>query len=121
MPTACLEPSKGGIPASRYGETFAPRCTVLRVKARAHTCQKEACLLPLVHNQHRKTSQQGEQCVEAKRKGKETIINCQFTVNKSIPLKSHMHVFYYSIGLYSWFLQLPLKEKRYNLPQQNID
>lgn len=65
-----LESNKGQIPASRYGETFVPRCIALRVKVQAHTCQKEACLLPLAHNQHRRTSQQGELCVEAKRKGR---------------------------------------------------
>lgn len=113
IPITFLKSNKGQIPASRYEETFVPRCIVLEVKAQAHTCQKGACLLPLAHNQHRRTSQQGELCVEAERKGKKHI-NCMvFIAIKSVLLQRlTRQIFYHPMGLNNQFPQSSLIEKK---------
>lgn len=77
-----LESNKGQVPASRYGETFVPRCTGWGVKAQAHTCQKEACLWPWAHNPHRRTSPRGELCVEAEKGEKVSVFTYLWYANQ---------------------------------------
>lgn len=111
-----LESNKGHVPASRYGETFVPRCTGWGVKAQAHTCQKEACLWPWAHNPHRRTSPRGELCAEAET-GEKGITFHIFKVNKPILLKTSISRYFTILkGLKHLKHNIPSKRTKYNLP-----